>query len=581
METPVELTNHHYAIRPQHFRLEIRRIIDHNAMNIPIPSIQCVQNALEELLKSLHDQTQHLHDTILPPTIPILYTISTFINDLHIHFPSLSCLPSTNELLQLKQILRHTIVSTIDKNANQLLVLCPVLYHEFMKKTFVEDPHYTISSFMNQSDFLSTCRIFFDNNYGSSYSHFNEKGTFGYAYIVPKHKDLSRCRPIVSFYKHPLKHLLRLVGCTLQFLLLQLNDSVGHYILFRTMDLKIKLQTHLQSIQQQFPTPSNIEYVCITSDIKNMFTQLQHTSILDSILWLIETVLQVQPRSSKFVVIDKHDRHNIHFFPSYNEDEQFIMFDITTLIPTVVQFDLNTIHFTVGNLIRLQQTIGAPMGGILSAYYAIVNCAHSESRFHSLLIPNSRIFGCRYMDDLLFLQAIDKYSKHQQQQAQQIIQRILHHCYDTSLELELTCSPDGHDRQFTYLDCILSITNESPCASIVVSPYLKNSSSIRFENKQTILHFQHWNSYSPSQVKYGVIKSTVLRYHRNSSNGKLFLQSILELQKELHVLQYPPSVLIQVLQSCYHMYQLEEYRKAIHFLQAIQTSTSTQLQSAT
>jgi hypothetical protein len=150
----------------------------------------------------------------------------------------------------------------------------------------------------------------------------------------------------------------------------------------------------------------------------------------------------------------------VHWFPSYTELYDFIMIDITTLIPTIVQFDLANILFALGAKLILQQLIGCPMGGFLSAFYAIITCAYYESKFHSSLISNSHIFAARYMDDLICIHTIDSNSNEQRIRTYEQLELLIHQCYDSALELELTSSKDGHDKQLTYLDCQLIITND-------------------------------------------------------------------------------------------------------------------------
>jgi hypothetical protein len=243
-----------------------------------------------------------------------------------------------------------------------------------------------------------------------------------------------------------------------------------------------------------------------------MFTELSHTSILNSILWLIETSLQSRSRTSKFVILEMQSHGAVHWFPSYTELYDFIMIDITTLIPTIVQFDLANILFSLGAKIILQQLIGAPMGGFLSAFYAIITCAYYESKFHSSLISNSHIFTGRYMDDLISIHTIDSNSNQQRIRTYEQLELLIHHCYDSSLELELTSSKDGHDKQLTYLDCQLIITNDKHRPTIILQPWMKNAESIRLFNKQIFIHFQHFDSYSPVSVKSGVIKSTYITF---------------------------------------------------------------------
>jgi hypothetical protein len=416
---------------------------------------------------------------------------------------------------------------------------------------------------------------------GERYGRFNTRNKFPYGYVLPKHKDPTRTRPIVSMKYHPLKNIYKIIGRCLQFLLKSLDTNiVPHYVLFKTFDLKIHLNQYLTSLQSTFPPNTNIDFLCVTSDIKNMFTSLRHESIINAILWLIHTSIETHHRSSQYIVLDEYDQQIIHFYPTYSELNNLIMIDITTLIPLIIQFDLSHIHFSIGTIIYLQQICGAPMGGLLSQWYAIIVCVYNEYNFHISLTDSFRIFNVRYMDDLLSIIAYIKNSISSLQQSQQQLQSLLTTCYDSTLELEPTSSSNGFDRFFTYLDCTLSIIPTSTSNTIILSPYMKNSESVRIHHKQIFYNYQHWKSSSSASVKFGVIKSTILRLYRNSNNNLTFLFSIISLDHELTLLQYPSFVLLNTLKSCYHQSSQRLYArtyeilKIMHQLQSIKQQSS-------
>ncbi len=274
--------------------------------------------------------------------------------------------------------------------------------------------------------------------------------------------------------------------------------------------------------------------------------------------------------------MEKQKKGSVHFYPSYSDIYDFIMLDITTFIPLIVQFDLEHIEFTIGKHI-LKQINGCPMGGFLSAHYAIITCAYYEYKFHSSLLSSSHIFTVRYMDDLLCIHTFDSSSIAARQQSFQTIQQLLNNCYDSSLELELTCNKNGNDRWFTYLDCTLSITNDIHHPTIILSPYMKNDHSIRTEHRQIFMNFQHWNSHSSSSVKKGVVKSTVLRLYRNSNHPTSFLFSIIQIYHELQLLHYPSYILLNTIKSCYQFYEIRLFHRTYQIIKAIHQIRPTQV----
>jgi hypothetical protein len=182
------------------------------------------------------------------------------------------------------------------------------------------------------------------------------------------------------------------------------------------------------------------------------------------------------------------------------------------------------------------------------------------------------------MDDLFCIHTINSNSNQQRIRSQEQIQSLIYHCYDSALELELTSSQDGADKHLQYLDYDIRITNDFPHPTILLSPLMKNSQSIHDEQKQMFVHFQHWHSYSPALVKFGVIKSCVLRYFRNSNSDCAFINSMINLQDELFTLQYPSYVLINTIKSCFYTYQLPLYQIAYQIIQAINRYKKTKIQ---
>ena len=100
---------------------------------------------------------------------------------------------------------------------------------------------------------------------------------------------------------------------------------------------------------------------------------------------------------------------------------------------------------------------------------------------------------------------------------------------------------------------------------------MKNASSIHEHHKQLFYTFQHFESYSPIQVKIGVIKSTVLPLERNSNTERAFIirLSILQLNKELKLLGYPPLILINTIKLLYYTKRIKIYQLLLYILKLL------------
>ena len=60
-----------------------------------------------------------------------------------------------------------------------------------------------------------------------------------YAYVMPKDKDIQRIRPIVSYFKHPLKRLLNMAARAV--LLVLKRADVSSFTLWKTGDFTATL----------------------------------------------------------------------------------------------------------------------------------------------------------------------------------------------------------------------------------------------------------------------------------------------------------------------------------------------------
>ena len=80
---------------------------------------------------------------------------------------------------------------------------------------------------------------------------------------------------------------------------------------------------------------------------------------------------------------------------NYNEVCEFLFRDLLDII----DFDLKNVIFTVGVHIR-QQNVEAPIGGILSAVYAILTCALAEHNWVCSIGTDLHFLSSvRYVDD--------------------------------------------------------------------------------------------------------------------------------------------------------------------------------------
>lgn len=278
----------------------------------------------------------------------------------------------------------------------------------------------------------------------------------------------------------------------------------------------------------------------------------------------------------------------VHWSPCYVEGrsaDTYVRVEVDVL-GDLIRFDLSHIYFTLGDLL-LQQHRGAPMGGYVSATYAIVACTYDEYRFHATLPANIRLFARRYIDDLLTIIAVPtgvigssdpvkcSSSAHyafQLQQAHDTMHRLQHECYHPSLQLDAQV-PDANttdEIEWQFLDSVVHVESAERTSRpyLHTTPLNKNWAHLLTTGEQRIIKYQHWFSFSSVTSKLGVLKSALLRLHHSSTHSLHFCIAVLQLRAELvDRLSYPRWAIRRALASCFSSTQHPAFHHALHWLE--------------
>src|SRR6185437_1225272 len=108
-------------------------------------------------------------------------------------------------------------------------------------------------------------------------------GTIPYVYIIPKFKDLSKFRPLVSYFNHPLRNLFAIAGSAMTFMITQIPSQYRHFNLINPQ----LIQNFINDTNNKFKLINTKKIFPFMVDIKNMYTALKHKNILMAIYWLI------------------------------------------------------------------------------------------------------------------------------------------------------------------------------------------------------------------------------------------------------------------------------------------------------
>jgi hypothetical protein len=561
------IDNCHVKFRPEDFSIYSleHKVFSQNNKNIPTPTRDVAKKDIRTSIQNYASQIRKMTDYKISNHSQnhMCKLIFTDILDSIRKYCKQTCLPKyttdhviDNDVYKTKKVLKGYVISSLDKNNGQCLVSCPLDYHTTLTKAFVNDDHYLHITNKSSINIIEQFRKEFSRRrYPLSQSWYKlcnwyRFGKLPYAYINYKHKDTNKFRPIMSFAQHPMRSLYKLGGKALTFFINQIPNQYSHFNLFNATHVK----SFINNTNQQFSTLDVDSIHPFLVDIKNMYTEIKHESIMKAVYWCIGICTNSRNRERIAICKNKHkSKYPTHWGRSYNSHTHTEI-TIKTIID-IIEYDMNNVIFTLGNIF-LRQINGIPMGGFISAPEAQLVCIYSEVQFH-LSIGSDRhyISGSRYMDDLSIFIAY----KNRNNKSMKRVATIIHKLYDTydkSLELELqTPQQDG---TFTYLESVLKINNNT----ISMEPYQKNWNHIFNNNKQHLYKLQHFHSYSPSTTKLAMIIGTLYRLDNNSLDDDILFKSIFKLWKELQTLQYPKKYMLKALQSKYNT--TNDY-KWIHF----------------
>ena len=165
--------------------------------------------------------------------------------------------------------------------------MCPVRFHRALRSMYLQDPvHYETLPNISAQLILDQWEWDFDMRNWGTIAHFRRGDTVSipYAHLLPKFKDTSRYRQIVSYFKHPLKKVMSVAQRAIMFMINTL--TLTHFNLSKTQDFLHKMLAF--SPQMSHLHGEDVQLLPFSLDIKEMFTGLPHKVIRDSVDWLIK-----------------------------------------------------------------------------------------------------------------------------------------------------------------------------------------------------------------------------------------------------------------------------------------------------
>jgi hypothetical protein len=497
-----------------------------NAAAVPMPSTMRSSTALCRSFAEFTSQFEKLS------RMPLTVLSSELRAAIKPGFSGSSESISLATVLSAKAQLGSLVVSRLDKNSGQLLAECASIAWKRLDKAFISCSHFQHTTLTAD---IAMRVVAADYKANGLHRFCNLlPGKLSYGYADPKQSDLSRSRGIVSYVAHPARSLFKLASKALTFLLRCLPSNVSHFTMFH-LD---RLPSDLLAMQRSLPTSRN-RLVAFQTDVCEMFTNLQHSAVLDSILWLFDQASQLSPGRAQYrntVAVKRFGSREVRWGRAYNADWMSLTF---TDLFRIVQFDLRNVFFSVGDLV-LKQNNGAPIGGFISALYGNVTCARAEHQYSAFLGSDRRLLAARRcQDDVFALIASDDQLTSIQRASDIRDDFLLNRVYTGGLTVKPVDIVDNRAK-------FVGATVHVGVSSVYCSAFNRNWNSLVF-GRQTFPRFHPWSSFADNQSKFGVLLGSLRRLRRFCTFEASAIVECLKLFVELRCIGYPDHMFFSAL----------------------------------
>ncbi|GBG90909.1 hypothetical protein CBR_g51416 [Chara braunii] len=186
-----------------------------------------------------------------------------------------------NAVERWRRLLVNFVRVPLDKNPAESLVMCAKVYADGMRDMFWgKKSFYVVGG--SEEDVLAECKGTYEEGGFNSLGKWDGKGRLGHGYILLKNKDIGRFRPITPSYSEPSKQAGQRVTGALNGMITLLPPS-GHFNLKSTGGLKRRVEeiTRWALAKGEGGTIKGLSF-----DVKEMFNELPHASILKVVEWL-------------------------------------------------------------------------------------------------------------------------------------------------------------------------------------------------------------------------------------------------------------------------------------------------------
>lgn len=418
-------------------------------------------------------------------------------------------------------IQQHLTIVPLDKNSNTWCLCCNKLYIDMHHTEFRNERYYK-----NIRKPPTTLQKEVEKAYNKDVVphlkhavRVKRKWELGYAYLLPKNKDPSRTRPIVSYYGHFSKVLGERIARALTVMIKTLMQDWNTSELHNGDDLT--------KILRKVQTSPEHQVTFIKADVKSQFTNLSKERIRQALDFAIAYLAKHHARRKLCFCIRlrKYEKRYDHIGHPYKYKEIGIS---TKLLRAYIYYELDYPYFQINNNCYVQNN-GLPMGGFNSAPLACLDAMVQEYYCRSL---RKQSLNLRYRDDILQIYFRRLTTEEIQQQL-----LILNTIYGPELTVELEATSHSTIQFLEYV-----ITSN-------LQTHHYNRNILELPGKHVVRYPPHWAQY-PRHIFLGTIIGTLIRATRKGSNLQMKLYGVYMAIMEFLQLHYPTKLISTAINFC-------------------------------
>ena len=292
--------------------------------------------------------------------------------------------------------LKGLVIYELDKNNKAMCLMCEKLYETRMVESFGGQQYREINVDLKTAE-NGTLQIYKKTAVGKRFG-VRRMWRLDRAKVIPKNKDLSRMRPIISSAKSMegkgAERCSRAMTVMVQWIgrrwtNMDIQDKKG--VINRLK--KTNMDARWEKVRSGIAGVTYIEL-----DMKNQYTNLKHDELR---LAFMSAVKLMREEGSDKVWIAR-DKQNKRLDNMDKREQSKQVFEVLTIDEVVeyVEYKLDFCFFQMGERI-MQQTEGVPMGGKVSAQLAEIFCMWKESENVKLWKGSCGLsMWMRYRDDI-------------------------------------------------------------------------------------------------------------------------------------------------------------------------------------